>query len=162
MPTGTGWEHPNIHAWDAVEIVAGSNGWRLPTEAQWEYAARAGTTTMFSNGAQDWNDPSVDEIAWTNRNSGGRTHNVGTRAANPWGLHDMHGNVNEWVWDRVEWDLGTDPVTDPTGASLEFGRVFRGGHWNTSAQNARSANRNAFASGPLPRSDVVGVRLVRP
>jgi len=157
MPTG--WDHPNIDAWNSVEMVDGSTGWRLLTEAQWEYAARAGTTTMFSNGAQSGDDPSVDEIAWTSRNSGGRTHNVGTRAANPWGLHDMHGNVWEWVWDSFG-ALGTDPVTDPTGASSGSYRVNRGGSWFDWAQAAGSAISNA--NFPFVRFYGMGVRLVRP
>jgi len=156
----TGANSPNLDAWNAVEMVAGSNGWRLPTEAQWEYAARAGTTTAFSNGAQDWNDPSVDEIAWTDRNSGGRTHNVGTRAANPWGLHDMHGNVSEWTWDWWQGNLGTDPATDPTGASSGSFRVGRGGSWLSSAQSARSAIRSNV--NPFSRYIILGVRLARP
>ncbi|MCL1992038.1 MAG: formylglycine-generating enzyme family protein [Spirochaetes bacterium] len=151
-------DSPNIDAWSAVEMVAGSNGWRLPTDAQWEYAARAGTTTAFSNGTQDWNDQaSLDGIGWFNFNSGGRTHDVGRKAANPWGLHDMHGNVWEWTWDWYE-ALGTDPATDPSGASSGSGRVFRGGCW----LNIAVFVDTRIGGNPFIRDDSMGVRLVRP
>ncbi|MCL1993668.1 MAG: formylglycine-generating enzyme family protein [Spirochaetes bacterium] len=153
VPTG------NNAFWNAVEIVPGSNGWRLPTEAQWEYAARAGTTTAFSNGTQNWESAAVNNIAWTNANAGGRTREVGRRQANPWGLHDMHGNVWEWVWD---W-FGAYPAqaqTDPAGASSGSFRVYRGGSWYDSTRNARSALR--LSVNPFVRFEDLGVRLVRP
>ena len=142
--------------WDVVEIVPGSNGWRLPTEAQWEYAARAGTTTAFSNGN---NAAAFGNIAWFGGNSGGMTREVGLKQPNSWGLHDIHGNVWEWVWD---W-FGTYPAqaqTDPAGASSGSFRVLRGGGWYNWEQSARSAFRN-FAN-PLFRYHNLGVRLVRP
>ncbi|MCL1993066.1 MAG: formylglycine-generating enzyme family protein [Spirochaetes bacterium] len=154
------WDSPNLAAWNSVEIVPGSNGWRLPTEAQWEYAARAGTATAFSNGTQDWNDAaSLDGIGWLYFNSGGMTHAVGRKAANPWGLHDMHGNVWEWVWDW--WGVYTaQDETDPAGASSGTERVLRGGSWFNSALDVRSAFRNGAA--PSSRNGNVGLRLVRP
>jgi len=140
--------------WDAVEIVAGSNGWRLPTEAQWEFAARAGTTTAFSNGAADWQDIAlIDGIGWFNLNAGSMTREVGLKQPNPWGLYDIHGNVFEWVWDS---QAPTDPAYTPSG----YHRVLRGGSWVFSAQNARSAVR--FHSNPFTRNNFLGLRLVRP
>ncbi|MCL1993837.1 MAG: formylglycine-generating enzyme family protein [Spirochaetes bacterium] len=147
-------------SWDAVEIAPGSNGWRLPTEAQWEYAARAGTTSAFSDGTQDWEDQAaLDGIGWFNFNSGGITREVGRRQANPWGLHDMHGNVWEWVWDWLDL-YPAQEQTDPAGASSGAYRVYRGG---SSAFPARVA-RSAFRSGDtaLLRGNNLGFRLVRP
>ena len=146
--------------WDDVEIVPGSNGWRLPTEAQWEFAARAGTTAAFSNGASDWKDnTSIDGIGWFGFNSGGMTREVGLKQPNPWGLHDIHGNVWEWVWD---W-FGEYPnlaETDPTGASSGSLRVLRGGCWFHFAQFVRSAARSL--GNPFFHNNNLGVRLVRP
>ena len=147
-------------AWDAVEIVEDSAGWRLPTEAQWEYAARAGTTSAFCNGADDWEDEaSVDGAGWLGFNSGKMTHEVGRKQSNAWGLCDVHGNVWEWVWD---W-FGNYPSrsqTDPTGRSSGSIRVGRGGSAFISARNARSACRNGGS--PLDRNDFLGLRLARP
>ncbi|MCL1991621.1 MAG: formylglycine-generating enzyme family protein, partial [Spirochaetes bacterium] len=147
--------------WDAVEIVPGSDGWRLPTEAQWEYAARAGTTTAFSDGTQDWEDQAaLDGTGWFAFNSGGMTREVGRLQANWWGLHDMHGNVGEWVWDWVD-AYPAQAQTDPAGGEFsELGRVSRGGSWFHSARSARSANRSAGY--PFDRPIHKGLRLVRP
>jgi len=146
--------------WDAVVLVPGSTGWRLPTEAQWEFAARAGTNTAFSNGAEDWQDAaSIDAIGWFDFNSGGMTQEVGAKQSNPWGLYDIHGNVWEWVWD---W-LGSYPdyaQTDPTGAASGHWRVLRGGGWASWAQAARSAFR--FSEVPFTRDEFIGLRVIRP
>ncbi|MCL1993233.1 MAG: SUMF1/EgtB/PvdO family nonheme iron enzyme [Spirochaetes bacterium] len=146
--------------WNAVEIVPGSNGWRLPTEAQWEYSVRAGTPTAFSNGMNNWqSEAAFANIGWFSSNSGNRAREVGRTQANPWGLHDMHGNVWEWVWD---W-FGTYPnqaQTDPSGESSGTERVLRGGRFNAPAQDARSAAR--FNINPSLRIPNVGFRLVRP
>ena len=137
--------------WDDVRIVQGSTGYRLPTEAQWEFAARAGTTTRFNTG---------HNINATQANFGsGCTMPVGSFPANSWGLYDMHGNVSEWVWDRH----GAYPSvaqTDPIGASSGSFRVGRGGCWFGSAEDLRSAQRAGF--NPLGRGDTSGFRLVRP
>ena len=129
---------------------SGGRPYRLPTEAEWEYAARAGTTEERHG--------DLDAIAWYSRNSGGTTHPVGEKAANAWGLHDMIGNVWEWVQD---W-YGSYPggsVTDPTGPGSGSGRVLRGGSWIYFARYCRSAFRGR--NSPGNRSNTLGFRLVR-
>jgi len=140
--------------WDAVEIVAGSTGYRLPTEAQWEYACRAGTTTAYNTG-----DTISDNTGWYKSNSGYKTHEVGLKPANAWGLYDMHGNVWEWCWDWYG-DYSSGAQTNPVGADAGSYRVFRGGSWDTSASYARSSGRGYGDPGD---GDVdFGFRLVRP
>ena len=140
--------------WNAVVIVAGSNGYRLPTEAQWEYACRAGTTTVYNTG-----DTINDNTGWYNSNSGGKTHQVGKKPANAWGLHDMHGNVWEWCWDWYN-NYSSGAQTDPMGASSGTDRVARGGGWGDSAGDLRSARRIYYD--PYDRYRNLGFRLVRP
>jgi formylglycine-generating enzyme required for sulfatase activity len=133
----------------------GSNKYRLPTEAEWEYAARAGTTTAYSFG-DDLSD--LDTYAWYRGNSDDKTHPVGQIEPNAWGLYDMHGNVREWVQDWYgEYPVG--PVTDPTGPSSGTLRVVRGGSWRYSAQDCRAAYRFHFA--PNLRDSSLGFRLAR-
>jgi len=143
--------------WSAVEIVAGSNGYRLPTEAQWEYAVRGGNGSP-GNYAYSGSD-TVGDVAWYSDNSGSKTHEVGKKAPNGLGLYDMSGNVSEWCWD---W-YGSYPSvaqTDPMGASSGSYRVVRGGSWNYSAGGTRSTYRDYC--GPNYRDYGVGFRLVRP
>ncbi|GHU22904.1 hypothetical protein FACS1894172_07700 [Spirochaetia bacterium] len=130
-----------------------ANGYRLPTEAEWEYACRAGTSTPYSSGS------SVDSVGWDWGNSGGETHPVGTKQANAWGLHDMHGNVWEWCWDWYG-DYSTSSQTDPTGAASGTNRVLRGGSWFNIARYLRSANRGYYT--PTSRYYNLGFRVVLP
>ena len=145
--------------WDAVQVVPGSTGYRLPTEAQWEYAARAGTVTAFNDGVtNDYrNTAAVSLLAWFNAAG---VREVGLLRPNAWGLYDMHGNMWEWAWD---W-FGAYPSvaeTDPTGPATGSSRMLRGGCWFTSsAVNFRSAQRLEFT--PWSSSMSVGFRLVRP
>jgi formylglycine-generating enzyme required for sulfatase activity len=139
----------------------GEGTYSLPTEAQWEYAARAGSTTAFYNGGiTELNcgyDPNLDAIGWYCYNSS-KTHPVAQKAPNAWGLYDMSGNVSEWCQD---W-YGTyppEPVTDPTGPSSGSSRVLRGGDWNWHARDCRSAYRGYHSPGN--RYYDVGFRLLR-
>ena len=122
----------------AEGILAEGWEWRLPTEAEWEYAARAGTT-----GARYGK---LDTIAWRDGNSGIQTHPVKQKTANGWGLYDMMGNVWEWCSDWYG-DYPTGSVTDPTGPSSGSLRVFRGGGWYNGAGRARSASRSGGGPG---------------
>ena len=135
--------------------------YRLPTEAEWEYAARAGTgtDTYAGNIAEPrGNDPVLNGIAWYDENSGGRTHPVGGKTPNAFGLHDVVGNVWEWVGDRYgKYPGGT--VTDPAGPGSGSARVVRGGSWGNFAWHCRSALRRSLASGN--RIGYVGFRLRR-
>jgi len=111
--------------------------YRLPTEAEWEYACRAGSKAAYSFGA---NSKTLGDYAWFGENSGNQTHPVGEKKANAWGLYDMHGNVWEWCSD---W-YGVYPkgsVSDPSGPSEGSIRVDRGGSWAYGAANCRSAYR---------------------
>ena len=140
--------------WNAAIVVSGSTGYRLPTEAQWEYACRAGTTTAYNTGADI-----SDDIGWYNSNSNNMMHEVGKKPANEWGLYDMHGNMYDWCWD---WE-GTYPSmaeTDPTGPNSGSGRVVRGGYFRASTRNIRSAYHTY--SLPSSRYYGYGFRLVCP
>lgn len=133
----------------------GQGTYRLPTEAEWEYAARAGTTTayFFGDGAAV-----LDDYAWFSDNSGGKTHPVAQKRPNGWGLYDTSGNVSEWVQDIS----GSDPtgsVTDPLGENSGSNRVLRGGGWINDAPYCRSALR--YDDDPSDRSPYLGFRPVK-
>ncbi|MEX0321475.1 MAG: bifunctional serine/threonine-protein kinase/formylglycine-generating enzyme family protein [Puniceicoccaceae bacterium] len=125
----------------------------LPTEAQWEYACRAGTATRFYTGN---NDSDLDKAGWYDSNSGSKTHPVGQKQPNTWGLYDMHGNVWEWCLDwKDDYPAGT--VTDPTGPSSGARRVLRGGGWDGDARLCRSAFR--YRDSPGDSGYYLGFRL---
>jgi len=141
----------------------GEGTYRLPTEAEWEYAARAGSTTAFANGGISetgcGNEPNLSKMGWYCGNAGSKTHEVGQKSPNAWGLYDMHGNVWEWCADW-KGDYPTGAVTDPTGPSSGSYRVLRGGGWSSLAGYCRTASRSNISPGG--GSYYCGFRLVRP
>ena len=124
--------------------------YRLPTEAEWEYAARAGTTGPIAG-------DSLDAVAWYDQKGGPRTHPVGTKAANAWGLYDMEGNVWQWVQDAYS-EYKKNAVSDPLNTKGDT-KVLRGGSWSDSAAAARVSNR--FSVAPNLKNNNAGFRLVR-
>jgi serine/threonine protein kinase len=144
-----------------IEHLPSRGGYRLPTEAQWEFACRAGTQTEFWTGN---GTALLRHAAWFGRNEGKRPHAVGELKSNPFGLFDMHGNVWEWCHDR--WDpryyeqFRHQPAVDPLGPSTGASRIFRGGCWYDFHQDVYAANRHAAT--PLERGRVTGFRLVLP
>jgi len=131
------------------------NGFRLPTEAEWEYACRAGTTTEYYTGDSE---SDLARAGWYYGNSSSKTHPVGQKVANTFGLYDMHGNVWEWCNDWYG-SYGSGSVTDPTGAHTGSYRVIRGGSWSLDGGYCRSARRDGRP--PAFRDYYVGFRVLR-
>lgn len=141
-------------------------GFRLPTEAEWEFAARAGTTTALYLGnltetgcEKTLLDPLLDTMGWYCGNSGDIKHPVAQKTPNAWGLYDMSGNVWEWVWDWYGGTYEDAPQTDPSGPATGDTRVFRGGAWFAHAQFCRSAQR--FTYEPAVHNNSLGFRPVK-
>jgi formylglycine-generating enzyme required for sulfatase activity len=146
-------------SWDMAQGFLAATGLRLPSEAEWEYACRAGTTTAFHNGTNA--DSLVVNIAWMQSNSGGQTHAVGGRAANALGLYDMSGNVAEWVNDGYTSNYYvSSPAVNPTGPSEQIYRVQRGGGCNSASSFVRSSDRD-FDNRADDGGGTVGFRVVR-
>ncbi len=146
-------------SWDDVQQFLGALNaldkkhlYRLPTEAEWEYACKAGN--MGENAER------LNAVAWYRDSSGGKTQPVGQKEPNAWGLYDMHGNVWEWVQDwYAAGYYKNNPVTDPQGSGPASYRVYRGGSWHSSTTDCHSAFRSFDL--PINRSYAVGFRLVR-
>ena len=129
--------------------------YRLPTDAEWEYACRAGTNTQFSFGDIG---PVMKEYGWYSDNAESETQVVGQKKPNPWGLYDMHGNVWEWCQDWYA-EFPRKPATDPTGPKSGKDRVVRGGSYNYASKDCTSSSRKPF--NPVDRLKNVGFRVVR-
>jgi formylglycine-generating enzyme required for sulfatase activity len=143
-------------SWSTIQGYLSATGFRLPTEAEWEYACRAGTNTPFYNGSTD--DSTVGTLAWYFSNSGSQTRPVGRKLANAFGFHDMLGNVWEWVND---WYGGytAEAQTNPTGPVSASNRVSRGGAWNNGSLYVRSSSRLNVTPGST--NYLIGFRVAR-
>jgi formylglycine-generating enzyme required for sulfatase activity len=145
---------------DNAVMKPASNGYRLPTEAEWEYAARGGNSSAPSF-ADKWagtnTEADLENYAWYDFNSGSATHPAGGKAANGAGIYDMSGNVYEWCWD---WQGSISAATDPSGPASGTGRVGRGGSWLNDASYSAVACR--YGIGPYIRAENMGFRVVCP
>lgn len=166
-PTDNGWGRGNrpvinVKWFDAVAFAAWlskktGHRYRLPTEAEWEYACRAGTATPFSFG----DDPGASAAyAWSSINAGKQSHPVGLKKPNPWGLYDMHGNVWEWTASEYHEDYdGHERTGSSTDLKSKTKRAVRGGSWYFLPKGMRCADRRMFS--PFYRLPYIGFRLVR-
>ena len=153
-------------SWNTIQDFNTSTGLRLPTEAEWEYAYRARTTTTFHsfpgypNGTND--DTLLTNIAWYDGNSGGQPHPVGGKYANALGLHDMSGNIWEWCQDWYGSTYYTSsPAANPTGPMTGSARMFRGGNWGKPSNESRASKRDFFAPNSIAWGYGFGFRVAR-
>lgn len=147
---------------DTAECDFEADGYRLPTEAEWEYACRAGTETEYSFGGDA---RKLGDYGWSAENSGKKTHPIGQKRANPWGLVDMHGNVAEWCQDVFDATYyKTSPERNPRGPAEGKEYALRGGSWKSTTDTLRSSYRvgetPGFSDACLAR-DAIGFRCVR-
>jgi formylglycine-generating enzyme required for sulfatase activity len=157
-------DHPVVNVnWDEARAFCHwlSRGerqtYRLPSEAEWEYACRAGSTTKYCFGD---GDAQLGDYAWCGSNAGGHTHPVGQKKPNAWGLHDMHGNVWEWCADWCDAGYYSQSLRDdPSGPSSGVDRVLRGGSWHPWAAHTRSGLR--LGNHPVSRLPDFGFRVAR-
>ncbi len=137
--------------WDSCREFCRKTGLQLPTEAQWEYACRAGSEGAYAG--------NLDDMAWYKDNHEGKPHPVGMKKPNAWGLYDMHGNVSEWCADWYVKDYPLEDVTDPQTLSGGFLRVSRGGNWISYDEECRSANREIEST--KSQLDILGFRCIK-
>lgn len=143
-------------SWEDAQVFCQWAGCRVPTEAEWEYACRAGSTGAFCFGDAE---SELEQYAWYSKNSGHKTQAVGQKKPNQWGLYDIHGNVWEWCQDWFASDYyKRSPKDDPTGPEKGNARVLRGGSWDHVPEYLRSACRGTYA--PVRRHYCIGFRCV--
>ena len=151
-----------VAAYTGSATIQDCQGVRLPTEAEWEYAARAGASTAYYSGKNTTctkEDSALNQIGYYARNSGKMTHSTASKDPNAWALFDMSGNVWEWTNDWWNQDLGSSRVTDPGGPASGIMRVVKGGSWGSAAGDARAATRDGVLPDRRYNSD--GFRVAR-
>ena len=157
MPAQPAWNrdrHPVVMvSWEEARAYCAWDGKRLPTEAEWEKAARAGSAARYSFGDSE---VKLSSHAWFSNNSGGRTHPAGEKPANPLGLHDMGGNAAQWTADWYAEGYAGAAADDPQGPASGEMRVVRGGSWSSPAPACRAASRDWFF--PEGRAETIGLR----